>query len=88
MTVLWLLDNAPATHYAIHCAMKHALELLVFGMFVLFNRMAMLVPVAFTLPAFAFALRRPALPATALAEMASRRNPRFTLLVTEPHAAP
>lgn len=67
--------------------MKHAMDLLVFGMFVLFNRMAMLSPASFTLPAFTVALR-PALPVSLVAEMASRRNPRFTLLITEPHAAP
>jgi hypothetical protein len=67
--------------------MKHTLELLVFGMFILFNRMAALAPATFAPPAIAFA-PRPALPVSLVAEMASRRNPRFTLLVTEPHAAP
>jgi hypothetical protein len=87
MPVLWLLDNALATHYAIHSAMKHAFDLMVFGMFILFNRMASLAPATFALPALTL-LPRPALPASFVAEMAGRRNPRFTLLINEPHAAP
>lgn len=67
--------------------MKNVFELLVFGLFVLFNRMASLAPATFALPAFAIAPRS-ALPASLLAELASRRNPRFTMLTTEPHAAP
>jgi hypothetical protein len=87
MHVLWWLDNAPATHYAIHSAMKHMFEWLLFGMFVLFNRMASLAPATFALPALLVA-PRPALPISLIAEMQSRRNPRLTLLITEPHAAP
>ena len=67
--------------------MKHLFELLLFGMFVLVNRMASLAPAPFSLPALQPA-PRPALPASLIAEMASRRNPRFTLLITEPPAAP
>ncbi len=67
--------------------MKHTFEMLVFGMFVLFNRMAALAPATFALPVLIIA-QRPALPISLVAEMASRRNPRFTLLITEPHAAP
>lgn len=67
--------------------MKHTFELLVFGMFVLFNRMALLAPASFTPITPALAPRR-ALSIALVAEMASRRNPRITLLITEPHAAP
>jgi hypothetical protein len=67
--------------------MNHTLEWLLFGMFILLNRMAALVPASLAMPALQFA-PRPALSATDMAEMASRRNPRLTLLITEPHAAP
>lgn len=67
--------------------MKHSIELLLFGMFILLGRMASLAPALLPLPALQPA-SRPALPASLIAEMASRRNPRFTLLITEPHAAP
>ncbi len=67
--------------------MNHTLDLLVFGMFVLFNRMASLAPASFALPALTL-LPRLALPVSVLAEMASRLNPRFILLISEPHAAP
>lgn len=67
--------------------MNRSFEMLLFGVFVLFNRMAALAPAWRALPALAIA-PRPALPVSVMAEMASRRNPRLTLLITEPHAAP
>jgi len=67
--------------------MKHTFEWLLFGVFVLFNRMVMLAPASLAMPALHIA-PRPALLASEIAEMASRRNPRLTLLITEPHAAP
>lgn len=67
--------------------MKHSIELLLFGVFILFSRMASLAPALLPLPALQLTLR-PAISALLVAEMASRRNPRFTLLISEPHAAP
>ncbi len=67
--------------------MKHIFEWLLFGMFILLNKMAAFAPAFLPSPALTVA-PRPALPASLAAEMAGRRNPRFTLLITEPHAAP
>ena len=67
--------------------MNHMIEWLLFGMFILFNRMASLAQAFFALPALQ-PTPHPAPPISLVAEMASRRNPRFTLLITEPHAAP
>ncbi len=73
--------------YAFADAMKYTFEWLLFGMFILLNRMAAFAPAFLPSPVLR-AAPHSALPASLVAELASRRNPRFTLLIIEPRAAP